>query len=539
MIISKKLLPLLIVFLLFNVLEYSSSAANIQTTTENDISDYNGYIIKFYEDPISVFKNQIKENIKNVLSPDVTITEKIQIYKEKLLSLHSQAKNDILNLIGNTFASQKVFSWSFTNLFNGIKIEDVSNEIVEKIRNLAYVKSVIPDYKISVNTDVSIPLINASEVWNYHDETGKSLTGEGVSIAVIDSGVDYNHPDFQGRYVKGYDFVNNDKDPMDDCGHGTHCAGIALGSGKASGYQYVGVAPEAELYAYKVLDESGNGYGSYLIAAMEQAVDDGVDIISLSLGDNTDSANPDDPLSETADNAVNEGVIVVVAAGNNGTSGPINSPGCARKTICVGASDDYDTIASFSSRGPVVWGEEIIIKPDIVAPGVSIRSNAMGYGYTTMSGTSMATPHIAGVAALILQAHPDFTPEDVKKSLNETAVDIGYDENSQGNGRVDVFSAVNISWNFLIKSPYRVNEKELFTVNVIENGSAITSCVLFLAPFHLPRLKRGRSITLRAFRIFSPLQEILKGKLIVFSVQKKFIKIIEIQVSKDKLLVAH
>src|SRR3989338_479040 len=171
------------------------------------------------------------------------------------------------------------------------------------------------------------------------------------------------------KVIAGYDFFNKDSDPMDDHGHGTHVAATAAGNGILKG-----VAPDAKIVAYKVLSNSGSGWWSEIIAAIDRSVDpnqDGnynyhLDIISLSLGG---SGNPDDPPSKAIDNAVNNGVVAVVAAGNSGPgSGTINSPGTARKAITVGAMEKNQLIASFSSRGPVTWSSGTINKPDVVAP---------------------------------------------------------------------------------------------------------------------------------------------------------------------------
>ena len=230
-------------------------------------------------------------------------------------------------------------------------------------------------------------------------------------------------------------------DPMDDFGHGTHVAGIAA----ANGTSLKGVAPDASLYAFKVLDNTGRGLNSVVIAGIERALDpdqdtntnDAVNIISMSLGGPGD---PDDPVSQAVDNATSAGVISVIAAGNSGPSyQTIGSPGNARTALTVGATDNNDLIADFSSRGPSnnIYG----IKPDILAPGVGISSTKMGGGYISYNGTSMATPHVSGAAALILELHPDWTPAMIKYVLMVTAKDIGKDIWTQGNGRLDVYSA--------------------------------------------------------------------------------------------------
>jgi len=273
------------------------------------------------------------------------------------------------------------------------------------------------------------------------------------------------------KVIGGYDFVNNDADPMDDQGHGTHVAATAAGNGVLKG-----VAPDAKIYAYKVLSSSGSGSESNIIKAIERSFDvdgdgilnegpeDKLDIISLSIGG---PGNPDDPMSTAIDNAVNNGVVAVVAAGNSGPSeGTINSPGTARKAITVGATykKNYDDrvlgkdvnprqgqITFFSSRGPTSIGT---IKPDILAPGAIICAAQWGTAFEgtgspliepclvdqhiAISGTSMATPHVAGVVALMKQKYPSWTPDEIKAALKVTAIDIGLNPNQQGKGRIDV-----------------------------------------------------------------------------------------------------
>ncbi|MCH7802829.1 MAG: S8 family serine peptidase, partial [Acidobacteria bacterium] len=235
------------------------------------------------------------------------------------------------------------------------------------------------------NDDLSVDVTDLLQVLGDWCSEDCFPTGEGVTIGIIDTGVDYTHPDLGGcfgndcKVIDGYDFVNNDNDPMDDHGHGTHVAATAAGSGVLKG-----VAPDANLVAYKVLDAGGSGYLSNVIAAIERAVDpnedgnfdDQYDIISLSLG--YSGGNPDSPDAKAIDNAVDAGIIAVIAAGNFGSRfETIGCPGCAEKAITVGATDKQDNFARFSSRGPVEWKDEegnlkIILKPEIVAPGVDI-----------------------------------------------------------------------------------------------------------------------------------------------------------------------
>jgi subtilisin family serine protease len=469
------------------------------------------------------------------------------------------------------------------------------------------VAAVVPDSPVRAQTDVSVPFIGAPEVWKRKDPTGKAARGAGVTVAVIDSGVDYTHPDLGGGFgpghkvVAGYDFVNNDDDPMDDNGHGTHVAGIIAGKAAEHG-EITGVAPDATIVAYKVMDDQGSGYESDIIAGIEAATDPAnphrADVINMSLGGYGDGT---DPLGLAATAATRAGVVVVAAAGNAGP-GPdtIITPAAADGVIAVGAStsnlvlptaylagprpellqttraglsanppakpvtarlvdvgygtdedwsragdvrgkivlvraepslelareaeqrgaftlligppggsggdpqrtatekgvaavsadapgigtsgdslrmdklvvlsmdtgqyeelsarladkpvsitirgtDATDQIASFSSRGPSL---RFGLKPDLVAPGVEIRSTVpkslYAPGEYRMSGTSMASPHVAGAAVLLRQLHPGQSPAAVKSALVGTAKPLTSTEpTTQGAGRLDVAAAAH------------------------------------------------------------------------------------------------
>jgi len=302
------------------------------------------------------------------------------------------------------------------------------------------VEAIWPDKPVYALLDVSVPLIRAPQVWE------KGFTGRGIKVAVVDTGIDYEHPDFSGRILAYTSFVGGDG--KDDHGHGTHVAGIIAGSGEASGGKYRGVAPEALLLSAKVLKADGSGMMSDVMAGIEWAVEQGAKVINLSLG-SPGPCDGTDALSAMCDAAVRAGVVVCAAAGNDGPApGTIGSPGCAREVITVGASDDYDQVASFSSRGPTADGR---VKPDILFPGVGIVScraggtsmgNPVDDFYTSASGTSMATPHASGVAALLLQAYPDLTPAQVKARMMDSALNLNLDPNTQGAGRGDALAAL-------------------------------------------------------------------------------------------------
>jgi len=273
------------------------------------------------------------------------------------------------------------------------------------------------------------------------------------------------------KVIGGYDFVNNDNDPMDDQGHGTHVAATAAGKGDYNNNgvrdtsEFWGVAPDAKIMAYKVLDASGSGTMAGVIAGINRAVSDHADIISLSLGGPGD---PDDLVSRAIDNAVDNGVVAVVAAGNSGPSEKtIGSPGTARKAITVGAVDKNKQIASFSSGGPVEWvaddgNTHVLNKPDVVAPGVLIcaaqssqdkiapnGNRACGDQtngrHMAISGTSMATPHVAGAVVLLKQKNPSWNPNDIKMALRASSSTINLKPNIQGTGMIDVKNMITLS----------------------------------------------------------------------------------------------
>jgi serine protease AprX len=295
------------------------------------------------------------------------------------------------------------------------------------------------DLPVHAYLDTSAPHIQAPRVW----EAG--FTGEGVRIAVIDTGIDVEHPDFAERIIDATDFTG--RGAADEHGHGTHCAGTAAGSGAASEALYTGIAPSASIYSARVLGANGEGMMSDVMAGVEWAVEQGVQIISLSLG-GEGPCDGTDALCEMCNAAVREGVIVCVAAGNEGPGDyTIGSPGCATDVITVGATNDLDHVAPFSSRGPTADGRT---KPDIVLPGEDIaaaraKGSTMGSPvdqyYTAASGTSMAAPHAAGICALLLQAEPNLTPQAVKERLMNTALDVGDTAYAQGSGRGDAWRA--------------------------------------------------------------------------------------------------
>ncbi|MGG3469471.1 S8 family serine peptidase [Neobacillus pocheonensis] len=460
----------------------------------------------------------------------------------------------------------------FHEAINGFSIE-ANPETIAQLAKHKPIVNVSPIHQYQAETEESVKIIGGEEVRRYFDTQNERLTGRGIKVGVIDTGVDYTHPDLQRNYAGGHDLVDNDRDPMETKAlgratiHGTHVAGIIAANGKIKG-----VAPEAKILAYRALGPGGGGTTEQVLAAIEQAIKDKVDIVNLSLGN--DINGPDLPISLALNRAVDKGIVAVAASGNSGPDvWTVGSPGTASKAISVGAStptmkipklliegswakfriqplegsgqwdldrstdlvdggigrpqdlknvtgkialiqrgtltftekaenarkagaravliynnmsgnfmgnleseltlpvgaltkcdgvflkkelskrsimarlevtEEVDRLADFSSRGPVTGTWEI--KPDIVAPGVAINSTIPG-GYLSLQGTSMAAPHVAGACALIKQAHPDWTPEQIKAALMNTAkplkkADDLYRTYEQGAGRIQVDEAV-------------------------------------------------------------------------------------------------
>jgi len=319
----------------------------------------------------------------------------------------------------------------------------------------AQVSHIWLDRRVEACLDESVRLIKDPTEWaRIESSFNRTIDGSGIRIAILDTGIDSTHPDFNypngtSKIAGAVSFTGESTD--DGFGHGTHCASIAAGTGAASSGQYVGVAPGAELLNVKVLDNQGEGLESWVVSGIQWAVDHDANILSMSFGGSV-SGDGTDPLSTTVNWATQQGVVCVAAAGNSGPQMyTLTSPGVAELAITVGASSKSDVIAGFSSRGPT---SDYRIKPDVVAPGIDIvaaRANNTSMGtpisqyYTEASGTSMATPHVAGAAALLLDAHPSWSPAKIKMTLTNYAQDINSNVFEQGSGRLDVCRAVNAS----------------------------------------------------------------------------------------------
>ncbi|ESU34338.1 hypothetical protein G3A_01515 [Bacillus sp. 17376] len=509
-------------------------------------------------------------------------TEKVAIVLTEQPVEEQQIKNQLKNLKNTKL--RRIFK----HAVNGYSVKGPVSELqqLEKSNDIQLLSEVntykvespahLPTrYKSSESFIDNFELIGTDTVRGLLDEKGNRLTGKGVTIGVIDTGIDYDHPDLRRNFAGGHDLVDGDDDPMETKGagfrstlHGTHVAGVIAANGRMWG-----MAPEAKIVAYRALGPGGRGTTEQVIAAIDEAIKDKVDILNLSLGN--DVNGPDLPISLALNKAVDAGIVAVTSSGNSGPNRwTVGSPGTASKAISVGAStppmqvpylnapglskeirlellqgsdnwnitqsenlvfaglgtkeemkgvrdklvlvergkltftekaknafeagaigviiynntkgtffgnleeslpipvaaiseeaglmlkkqldknpmlirmiliEEKDLLADFSSRGPVTVTWEI--KPDIVAPGVAINSTIPG-GYLPLQGTSMAAPHIAGAAALIKQAHPDWSPAEIKAAIMNTAKNISdrdgkrYRTFEQGAGRIRLEAAI-------------------------------------------------------------------------------------------------
>lgn len=322
--------------------------------------------------------------------------------------------------------------------------------------------------------------VNADKVW----ELG--YTGQGIVVSVIDAGVNYNHLDLADHLWDGgeafphhgYDVRNDDDDPMDDMGHGTHCAGTVAGDGTAG--SQTGVAPDAQIMCIKSVNADGTGGAVKLAEGMEWSVEHGCDIISMSMGLVHPSVTERELFRRTCVSILDAGVSSFICAGNEGFAldqypipqnvripgscpppyldpDQMANPGELSSAIVVGSFDDNDQASFFTANGPCTWQDTEfgdyaynpgigLIRPDVCAPGESIKSlnYTSNTGYKSMTGTSQATPCVAGIAALMLSKNPELSPADICRILEETSVKLTPTKsNLTGVGRVDALAAVN------------------------------------------------------------------------------------------------
>ena len=392
-----------------------------------------------------------------------------------LSTLHEtsqRSQKSVLDLVTQLKALGQVTEVQNFWIINGLSITGTKKAILTLASNdtIAWIREsktiTIPPAEVAprilagpMAVEWNISKINVPQVWSTF-----GFRGEGITVASIDTGVDANHPDLLGRMgqigdggLGWFDAVNGQSSPYDDIGHGTHVTGTMVG-GNSDGTD-IGIVPNAHYYMAKAFDPDGGPEVAITAAAQwmmdpdcNPATDDFPDIINNSWG----GEDPNDTWFESIYQSWEAvGIFSAFSAGNAGPgASTISDPGGYPEVLAVGATTSDDEIANFSSRGPVYWQDyaklnpptRTVIKPDVSAPGASIRSSIPGGGYESWNGTSMATPHVNGTAALMLQAAPSLTPAEIKDILCSTAVDLGDSgkDNNFGCGCIDAFEAVNL-----------------------------------------------------------------------------------------------
>jgi len=276
-------------------------------------------------------------------------------------------------------------------------IKSIAAPVRELARRGAFYPPQTPKPPVGQETPWGITKVQAPAAWN-------ATRGEGVKLAVIDTGIDLTHPELAPSIQGGWNALTKGDDFNDDNGHGSHVSGTIAALDDDKGV--VGVAPKVGLYGVKVLDAEGSGTYDDVLAGMQWAVDNKMEIASMSLG----SSEGNQALSDMVAAMKKAGVILIAAAGNS--SGSVGYPAAYPGAIAIAASDGYDALAYFSSRGPEVA---------LIAPGVGVRSTYMNGGYNTLSGTSMAAPHVSGLAALYVAKHRGATPDQARTALADAA----------------------------------------------------------------------------------------------------------------------
>ncbi|MGE6753945.1 S8 family peptidase [Rossellomorea sp. NPDC071047] len=347
----------------------------------------------------------------------------------------SKKVRDLESINGAALSAEKKQAESF---WKDVTVQSEKKDS-EKTPQFEYgVDKIWLDGRVEAALDQSVPQIEADSAWE------QGFTGEGVKVAVLDTGIDSEHPDIAGQIDDAVSFVPGEE-VKDVNGHGTHVASTVLGTGAGDG-KHKGVAPDARLLVGKVLSDQGFGQDSWIIDGMEWASEN-AKIVNMSLGSDMPSDGTD-PMAEAVNRLTDEnGTLFVIAAGNRGGEGTIGSPGAADSALTVGAVDKEDELAYFSSKGPR-YGD-MGLKPDLSAPGVGIVAARSQYSsgtgdYKSLDGTSMATPHVAGAAAILAEKYPEWDGTTLKQALMNTTKKLdGYQPYHVGTGRVDVAAALD------------------------------------------------------------------------------------------------
>lgn len=483
-----------------------------------------------------IFKAQInpeslQEKVTRVTDKKIKrdiLVDEFKLFSEKEQSdvmsiLHAEKDNNNVSDITSHWLSNAISCKASRDVIYLLSIHnDIALIGYDEMKYMVYdnvTEDVVEDNRDFDMTD-NITMVNADKVWNM------GYTGKGVVVAVLDSGVNYNHIDLAdhlwdggSQYPNhGYNIIGNNNDPMDNFGHGTHCAGTVCGDGTSG--LHTGIAPDATLMCVKVLDDYGYGSTSAFNSGMEFAIEHQADIISMSLGVMNASVTDKTLLRNTCVNALQLGVIATVAVGNDGqmTMVPVpnnvrtpgNCPppwmhpdqevnaGALSCVVAVGAIDYSENMYENGSRGPVTWTDTEfndypynpnigLIRPDICAPGVGVKSldHDSNDGYNLKSGTSMATPCVAGVLALLLEKENTLSPAELCMIIETTAKKLTETKsNLTGSGLIDAYNAIiNIKKGDFNYSSITINDKDgndngninadediKLSVNVVNNG---------------------------------------------------------------------
>ena len=439
---------------------------------------------------ISTFeqKNKVEIQVDSKIYKEFESNEKVKVIV--LLKEESNKSAVASSLSKDEFKLKHKY-----NIINGFSGE-VTAEGIEKLKSDSRVEKIEFDYPVRAFLQDSVPLINATNTWNVQ-ANGKNITGLYETVCIIDTGVNYSHPDLGGGYgennassnykvLGGYDFVNNDSNPMDDYGHGTHVAGIVSANGSIKG-----VAPDSKIIAIKALDYNGDGTFDNIIAGIDWCVNNAsafnISVISMSLGtlvlydDYCDDEAPS--MKNAINSAISKNISVIIATGNSESTTSISSPACIQNSTAVAASTKADAVASYSNRNNIT---------DLIAPGSGINSTMIpnpaglvlqacgtGKAYCSLDGTSMSTPHVAGAFALLYQYNHmnsrNVTPQQIQNALNSTGKQINDTSGNNLNySRINIYSALlsfdTTAPNVTLNSPQ--NNANLTNANVTFNCTA-------------------------------------------------------------------
>jgi subtilisin len=401
----------------------------------------------------------VHQNSENLGGPEPPAPSKVEGMARKIVVFKSGINEPVKEALIKEFGGEKIKDLGLVNA-KAVRLTGDAEKALARHPNVlridddVIVEALVREGSVKVNKASPQPAevlpwgidqIDAEKVWGGGEDATNVVpgynAGTGIKVGIIDTGISNTHPDILANIKGGVNIINPLKNWNDDNGHGSHVAGIVAAIDNNIGV--IGVGPAADLYAIKVLDRNGSGYLSDVIEGIQWAIANNMQVINMSLGTTSDIQSFHDAVTA----AKNAGIVVVAAAGNSGSSVDGSStviyPAAYPEAIAVSATDQNNVIASWSSRGPEV---------DLAAPGVSIYSTYKGTSYATLSGTSMAAPHVTGSAALVLSTpvgsydangNGQWDPDEVQTKLQATATDLGASgvDNLYGWGLVNAYAA--------------------------------------------------------------------------------------------------